>query len=326
MKSTEILDKDKKIKPASSSVYNELSASLSVMTVKSIHLAVTRHASEIFGNDVIVCADKSEKNIESSSDLLDDFESMTFDGTLISINIDSKYSDALQIVEANNKFGNRVYRTLKEGWPDTLNKIIIDATQRKCVLAFKRTTVLDKEFTAYTECKGCFSSFKIETSRNKTVLGLEITEGDGPACSGQSLTKIRRLTSARAKTFIPALKSNTVHNVHTDLVNKLPDDFDQFQQEYVSEKQLSNIKHRYISDRKTSINELRNMKYQPEYNNIIKEIGTDPFFILFWSPLQEFVYSQIAKRNGVLDISFDATRGVVSNFGVNILFIQALKL
>lgn len=57
------------------------------------------------------------------------------------------------------------------------------------------------------------------------------------------------------------------------------------------------------------------MKYSPEYHDEIKEIVFDPFFLIFWSQSQKFVYSQINKR-GRTCISMDATGGLVSNDGM----------
>lgn len=53
------------------------------------------------------------------------------------------------------------------------------------------------------------------------------------------------------------------------------------------------------------------MKYE-DYSDTIKEIGTDPFFLMFWTPAQKFVYQQNAKKSRIV-ISVDATGGLISN-------------
>lgn len=49
-----------------------------------------------------------------------------------------------------------------------------------------------------------------------------------------------------------------------------------------------------------------------EYHDIIKEIGTDPLFIPFYTQAQRFVFNQNSKKGRTV-ISIDATGGLVSN-------------
>lgn len=128
-KSSELLDANKKVKPASAPVFNDLSAILG-MTNKAIQNAVKKHSKEIFG-DGVVCVQEAKRVSQSASlnDLSCELECMTVDdalGSIISINVDDKYADGLKIVGTKLNTG-RVYRTLNSGWTDILNTIIVDA-------------------------------------------------------------------------------------------------------------------------------------------------------------------------------------------------------
>lgn len=107
-RAADLLDENKKIKPAKRAVYDDLSSILG-MTPAAINVAVKKHAKEIFGDDF----DNSKSDNQSGSlvksqseNLLDEFESMEFEdmaGSVISINVDSKYAEGLQTVESQSK-------------------------------------------------------------------------------------------------------------------------------------------------------------------------------------------------------------------------------
>lgn len=304
-KSKDLLDVDNKILPASADVYQVLSEKLG-MTPKAIQLAVCKNQNRIFEENVVV--KNSIKEIDTFGETFCEFASMDAEGTTVSVVVDEKHKSKLEVVTVEGKF--RSYKNLKPGWTDILQNIITEQTDLQCVLSFKRANIVGNEFTTNAKCTECGTSIIATSSANRSRLSIEIKNGDGQ----HTFKKRRRLTIARSKSLLPALESDTVYNVHSDLVNEFGD-CDFLPRNYVTEKSLSNLKHRYISNKNTSINELRNMKYSPEYCEIIKEIGTDPFFVLYWTPAQKFVFSQTAKRERLI-VSLDATGGLISNLGL----------
>lgn len=56
---------------------------------------------------------------------------------------------------------------------------------------------------------------------------------------------------------------------------------------------------------------LNKMKYLVQYENAIHDIGSDKFFVHFWSHLQLQIYRDYSKKEKIPTISFDATGGCV---------------
>lgn len=304
-KSKDLLDANNNILPASANVYQVLSEKLG-MTPKAIQLAVCKNQNRIFGENVV--AKNPIKEIDAFGETFCEFTSIDAEGTTVSVVVDEKHKSKFEVITVEGKF--RHHKSFKPGWSDILQNIITEQTNLQCVLSFKRVNIVGNEFTTIAKCTECGASIIASSLANRSRLSIDIKNGEGQ----HTFKKRRRLTVARSKSLLPALESDTVYNVHTDLVNEFGD-CDVLPRDYVSEKSLSNLKHRYISNKNTSINELRNMKYSPDYCEIIKEIGTDPFFVLYWTPAQKFVFSQTSKRERVV-VSLDATGGLVSNLGL----------
>lgn len=71
-------------------------------------------------------------------------------------------------------------KTLKTGWSDAINEIIIDQTHIECVINFKNVTVVGNEFLAYAKCSECFGTIHAQSSNNMTKLRVDIKYGNGP--------------------------------------------------------------------------------------------------------------------------------------------------
>lgn len=306
LKSKELLDSNNKILPATATIYKNISEKFeNKMTPKAIQIVVTKHAEEIFGQNVV---HKTEAvQCEEIIDINDDFGSYDSDALTVLFTIDQKHSDTFAIVIVESKSGKRSYKVLRPGWTDALHDIIIAQTGTHCVFQFLRSNIVGEEFVAVANCSECGCSIKVTSFENRKKISLEMIRGPGE----HTYAKRRRLTTARAKSLIPALKADTVYNVHSDLVNEYDPESEFVPRNYVSKKALENVKHQYINKRNNSIAALRDMKYQ-DYSEIIKEIGTDPFFIIFYTPAQKFVYMQYAKKGRIV-LGIDATGGLISN-------------
>lgn len=305
-KSEKFLDANNKILPATASIYNEISEKFkNKMTPKAIQIAVTKHADKIFGENVV---HKTEAiQCEESTCTNDEFLSYDSGELTVLLTIDQKYADQFAITIVESKNAKRNYKALRPGWTDALHDIITAQTGTHCIFQFLRANIIGEEFVAVANCSECGGSITATSVENRKRISLEIIPGQGE----HTYVKRRRLTPARAKSLIPALKADTVHNVHSDLINEYDPESEFVPRNYVSQKALANVKHEYINKRDNSIAALRNMKYG-EYADIIKEIGYDPFFVIFYTPAQKFVHMQNSKKGRVV-LSIDATGGLISN-------------
>lgn len=317
-KAKDLLDSSNNILPASANVYNELSQiSEYKMSVKAIQLAVKKNAYEIFG-DAVQSANKSEN--QEVIDKCDEIASYDTDGLTVTLTVHEKYADIFKIVTVEPKNAVRTYKTLQAGWTDALHSIIVEQTGTDCIYQFKRANVVGEEFISNAVCGECGDSITATSFGNRKKIMIDIVRGEGK----HTYRKRRRLTTARAKTLIPALKADTVYNVHSELVNEYDPESDFVPRDYISHKSLENVKHQHINKRANSLAALRDMKYD-EYSEIIKEIGTDPFFVMFWTPAQKFVYMQNSKKGRSI-ISIDATGGLISNHQLAAELSKKVKL
>lgn len=79
-------------------------------------------------------------------------------------------------------------------------------------------------------------------------------------------------------------------------------------------KQLDVDKKLGLGDISDPIASVLQLKYKPEFSGIIREIGLDKFFVIYFSPEQLFLYQKYNKqteRTGMLSI--DATGSVIKN-------------
>lgn len=77
---------------------------------------------------------------------------------------------------------------------------------------------------------------------------------------------------------------------------------------FVSKKAIECLNTRKNASITPSVEALRLMKYDPSFDDAIKELSTDPFSVLFWSKEQQYYYSQIQHPC----ICVDATGGIVT--------------
>lgn len=79
-------------------------------------------------------------------------------------------------------------------------------------------------------------------------------------------------------------------------------------------KQLDADKKLGLENVSDSIASVLQLKYKPEFSGVIREIGLDKFFVIYFSPEQLFLYKKYNKepeRIGMLSI--DATGSLIKN-------------
>lgn len=297
---------DKEIKPFTDQIFDKIRDELdNKMTTKAIHWAVQRHAADIFGeNNYIDHMTKKTDSIKSTDEdidyLMDDGESLC----LILHVRDPEEQYWFDLIE--NVGPTRSYTALRPGWSDMLFKVLAREASLKCVLNFKRANIIGNEFKAIGACNECKGTVKVTSSNNRQTLCLEMTKGTEP----HTHTKLRRMTTAKSNLIANELMTKTTNEVYLEQASNIRFDTENLPRSFVNRKSIENVKGRINRDHESAINRLRMLKYSPEHGDSIKEISTDPFCVLFWTKIQQYVYIQIKQKHGAY-CSLDATGGLI---------------
>lgn len=281
------------------------------MSKKAIQIAITKTSNEVFGVDYHQKKEYRDETTCSKSDSEDDYELYSKDDCSTTLSIHLFEADLFSFDFCTIEGPHRNYLSLRPGWPDKLFSIIVRETKSECCYSFKRVDIIGSEFKTRARCTECNGTLFVMSQQNRSKLMLQIVDGDRP----HTFIKKRRLAKDRATDLIVELNDNTVHNVHTKLVNDLDDDLDKLPRDFVDHKSLENLKYRKNTQQHSVITELCKMKYLPQYDSSIKEICCDPFRLIFWSKEQLFSFCQLKKRQRVV-LSFDATGGLVSRASI----------
>lgn len=99
-----------------------------------------------------------------------------------------------------------------------------------CVFQFKVANIDFEEFVATAKCADRDATLTANSYENRKKVTVFILCGK----KKHTFEKYRRLTTTRAKSLVPALKADTVYNVHSDLMNKVDPDGKFVPRDYVS--------------------------------------------------------------------------------------------
>lgn len=297
-----LLAADQTIKPYTDNIFVELGTTLG-MTNKAVHWAVSRHATDIFGDGNFVEIVETKNTVSKEEDV--DYM-LNKDGAIyVIINVrDPKELFYFDLVETVGP--SRSYTSLRPGWTDTLFTIIARETGTSCVLNFKRANICGNEFTAVGSCKECQGTAKAESSNNRQTLRIELSKGTLP----HTHTKHRRMTNAKSNFIASELEKKTVNQVYLKQAENIEMDAENLPRDFVNEKSIQYVRTKMNKQDDSAINMLRMLKYSDEYGDSIKEITTDPFGVIFWTKCQVYAYGQIVKQHGAA-ISLDATGGLI---------------
>lgn len=202
---------------------------------------------------------------------------------------------------------------LAVGWTNHLSLILQNSMRSVCVFNFSWHYVRDGDFVTKAYCSQCGSALKIESSDKIRNLLVWITDfGSGE----HKFTKRRRLIGDRLTYYKEKLKNKLPYVVLNDEVAENIDSNKQMPiQQYPTARALKKLRSVVKNESNlhaSAINSVRIMKYSPNHKNTIKEIGTDPLFIIFWNDYQTYYFNQIRKKHRVC-ISIDATGSLISN-------------
>lgn len=309
---SKIVDENGKVQPASADIFEQLSLKFErKMTPKGIQIAVTKHLEAIFGGKYKNTPKRPTDSLyeNDSENETGDIISNDLAGTTISCSLNESEITNLKLVQI--KGPSRNYMSLRPGWADTVNSIVTRATNTQCCFSFNSRDIFGNEFRAKATCSECKGTLSVVSSGERTRVCIQIDEGPLP----HTFTKRRRLAKDRAQCLLAELDKETVHNVHMKSVNSVSDDAEHLPRDFPNRKSLENLKYRRNTQEDSAINVLRQMKYLPGYSSTIKEICTDPFRTMFWTPSQTFIYFQLKKRQRIC-LSFDATGGLISRSSI----------
>lgn len=303
----DLLNSDRTLKPRTAKVFEDIGNELG-MTSNAVHLSISRKMVQIFGENNYESKNRIPK--EKKDDDVDYcYEHAT--GSTITVRIPDELQNDFKIVsEVKN---NRTIKKIAPGWTDSLFKIITAQLNLDCVFNFTKATLYQvengTEFETQGDCAEANCVMSIMSSENRTQLQLKFQPGSGT----HSHTKFRRVTATKANKLFQNLQSDSVNNVFLQQMHTVDDDAERLPADFVSYKSLTNIKSKHSSCNSSAMNELRKMKYSPEFGKTIKELQSDPFVNSFWTQQQLFLYAQKAAEYGYIIISIDATGSVITN-------------
>lgn len=192
-------------------------------------------------------------------------------------------------------------------WSDTITDIVWEFSRLPCAWVFNRLRSVCNEAIIVARCKSldCSELFAY-TERDKTTLKIVIKSFNEEAIH----LKKRSTKYARKEKIESLLKSNTACIVRSELSNHLMTDNDNYEPAHLPRLETLRVqKHRSLKTDyldKNAIFALRIMKDSSKYFQCIGDIGLDPFYCVYSTPLQrELLRVHIRYRRCVT--SFDAT-------------------
>lgn len=308
-----LLTPSNEIKPYTDEIFTTIGKTLG-MTPKAVHFAVTRNINEVFGDEATkIVIPKANETMELKNTKDEEEIDYLFHGSDGNISVIVNIHDPKELFFFNliEQVGpSRLRTTLRPGWTDTLFDIIVRETKTPCVYNFRRVDFTAGEFKVSGSCKECESTVLVNSSNNRRTLKIEMSKGSKP----HTHTKFRRLTSTRSDFIASQLSNKSVNKVYLDQANEISID-GEIPRDLVSKKSIENIRTKMNAQTDNAIDTLRIMKYSNKYGESIKEIQSDPFSVIYWTKVQQYVYNQIKKKHGAA-ISLDATGGLINTKSV----------
>lgn len=290
------------IKPATREIYKELSEKLE-MTSKAINVAIVRHSEEIFG--VKYTNKKIERKPNEDDELEDEIWSCDSWITILLNDDEMKLFDSQE-----KKYSDRNRRIPQKNWANDLSAIIVRETETECCINFVRGDICGNEIEANGYCSECKGTITVKSFDSHRMLRVKLDAGS----ETHTFTKKRRITHDRKKLFEEKLKTSYPSNVLNELANEMPL-LSHESRDIPSDSTLKAIRHKVLNKSMldpNSINALRKMKYLPQFGGAIKEIGTDPLRVIFWTEYQLMWYKNYAAHERST-VSIDATGRLVSS-------------
>lgn len=217
----------------------------------------------------------------------------------------------------NSRYLKRSYKILKPGsWTEIVHSHFWEQTKIACTIIYKRAKIYESGFhycVFYGKCKSCKSEIKGTLDEKPTINNRAIFnctyKGNYKKCTEKQK---RRTLSEKKLYYIKKLVNEKMSAVmlQRSEADVLMEFGDKEPCSLPTSNALRIVKCRAIKDQRENddpVLALCRMKHMHPYQNIIKDVGYDRFFVHYWSALEMNVYRQYTQQNKISTVCIDAT-------------------
>lgn len=196
---------------------------------------------------------------------------------------------------------NKLVRSVEPGWSHRFNELIWNEKRLPCAWSFKRARVRSELNDIYItgKCKECAASVSAFYSFSTRTIKVTINGSDQSV-----IHKMKRHMTVGLKTEVrKMLDGNSAFSVRSKLADKAMEAGDCIPAHVPNLAALHQIKARGMPVKhKNPIQSLKLMKNGP-FRGEIHEIGLDPFYVSYCTPLQSHWYNSEPSRITYVDAS-----------------------
>ncbi|KAF0717390.1 jerky protein-like, partial [Aphis craccivora] len=270
---------------------------------------------------------KSRSSSEISEDNDDTDKTLNFNITLTHTEWDSLYDGTPQIYRrSDGKIDCRSYCSLKPyNWTSVIHEHFFEQTKLPCSMVYKHAKIYPNGqifLNILGHCSTCKSIFMgiLNSYPDENVRVIIRCTMTGQFKNYRSYSK-RRIIEEKKEDYINKLKTQNMAAAYIQRTEakKVKDYGDNEPSHIPSLNALRLIKHKSLLKDHIHENPLISislLKGTPPYNNIIREIGYDKFFMHFWTSAKINNYRNYLKTYSTPTISIDATGSVVKKINL----------
>ncbi|KAJ6639372.1 NOF-FB transposable element, partial [Pseudolycoriella hygida] len=248
---------------------------------------------------------KAERSNEADDENISDFIPTEYVGNDFKCDVDDIL---IQLnIEKVDLFVSANENKVNPEWSDTFNGILWEFFRLPCAWSYQRIREVCNEFVIVAQCRsmGCARVFGY-TQNNKNILKIRLRSFNDEALHIKKIS----IKHSRKDIILKMLAQNPPSVVQAKMANQLMTDGDDDVASLVpTSNALSMLKCRSLKKvylHENPILAICEMKKLASYRDIIGDIGLDPFYVQYCTPLQqELVMSKTRYRRKV--ISLDST-------------------
>lgn len=321
------------IKGPSAQCWTDISKDLNyLISSKYVYIIVKENRNDIcnklFLNGIPTCTDDLD-NINRFDDFHSSTSSETFSEDTLNFNITlsadewgSLYDNRPQIYKRSDKKSEyRTYHTLQpHKWTSVIHEHFYEQTKLPCSIVYKYAKIF-QEGQVFLKIAGHCSTCNSTLSGNlascpsvgsRVIIRFNI-KGNFKSCRTH---KKRRVLGDTKVELTNQLKdqNKSASFIQRKMARSIMDYGDPIPSHIPSLNAIRLIKHNALKNDQVHDNpiiSILSLKGTPPYNNIIREIGHDKFYVHYWTASEVNNYRVYAKKTSVPTISIDATGSVV---------------
>lgn len=319
------IDSRGKLRPPKDLCWRTLSAEYGDIDPKYLYTIVLENRHNVLGvADAPAVASPSNSSCSTDDSELSSPTSETVERNF-SISIETEYWRKLLVEEtySDKKLGTRTYKTLKPRfWTDVFNSQFFEKTRLLCNLVFKRARIQPSGefyFKFVATCCTCHSQLegvlneepKLDTNEKISVDCCY--KGDFQNCHS---TRKRRVIGERRQEYTKKMVENKMSASflrRTEAKRMMK--FGEHQPSHLPSDNALRLMKSHESKKPfphdDPVLSLAQLKAVPPYNEAIRDIGLDGFFVHYWSKTELSCYRMATRQNKFLTGSIDATGSVV---------------